>query len=210
MFVPFAFWSSQMRTILITPLLLLALLPNTSHADNGPLLAIGLNKSFSHATRVLISSDKPFTLIEAQTGQIVRSAEAGAVYEASCGDEGMVVSRVPMDAQDAGQGFTDAVVLTPDAMGLVRVARIDRGASDIPHPNWHRYRGTLTIRPNPDGTLRLINTVPVESYLYGVVPAEIGAGVPPEASKAQAIAARTYALKNRNKGLLITIKIYLQ
>ena len=62
-----------------------------------------------------------------------------------------------------------------------------------------RYRGFLTVRREPDSTLRVINTVPLEPYLYGVIPAEIGAKVPMEAMKAQAVAARTYALKNRGK-----------
>ena len=66
-------------------------------------------------------------------------------------------------------------------------------------PVWRHYRGTLTVRRDPDNTLRVINTVALEDYLYGVVPAEIGAHVPMEAMKAQAVAARTFALKNRGK-----------
>ena len=55
------------------------------------------------------------------------------------------------------------------------------------------------MRHEADNTLRVINTVPLEAYLYGVIPAEIGSDVPLEAMKAQAVAARTYALKNRDK-----------
>ena len=65
--------------------------------------------------------------------------------------------------------------------------------------SWHIYRGLLTVRQETDATLRVINTVGLEPYLYGVIPAEIGSNVPEEAMKAQAIAARTYALKNRGK-----------
>lgn len=46
----------------------------------------------------------------------------------------------------------------------------------------------------PDGTVR---AMPVETYLRGVVPHEIGAGAPLEAQKAQAVAARCYALTAR-------------
>lgn len=42
----------------------------------------------------------------------------------------------------------------------------------------------------PDGH---IETLDMDDYLKGVVPFEIGAGSPPEAQKAQAVAARTYA-----------------
>ena len=57
------------------------------------------------------------------------------------------------------------------------------------------YPGDLTIS-NENGRLRAIISVPVEDYLLGVVPYEMADDFPPEALKAQAITARTYALKN--------------
>ena len=59
------------------------------------------------------------------------------------------------------------------------------------------YRGSLEIR-NAGGQIRLINEVDMESYLCGVVISEIGDG-PLEALKAQAIAARTYAISSRGR-----------
>lgn len=47
--------------------------------------------------------------------------------------------------------------------------------------------------------LIVINYVKLDNYLYGVVPREMPASFPMESLKAQAVAARTYALKNRNK-----------
>jgi stage II sporulation protein D len=44
-----------------------------------------------------------------------------------------------------------------------------------------------------------VDTLGVEEYLYGVIAAEIGKNAPPEAMKAQAVAARTYSLKNRGR-----------
>lgn len=57
------------------------------------------------------------------------------------------------------------------------------------------YRGELLII-NQNGKLNLINRLPLEDYLRGVVPKEIPAGWPMAALKAQAIAARTYTLAN--------------
>ncbi|MEB3297886.1 MAG: SpoIID/LytB domain-containing protein [Candidatus Sericytochromatia bacterium] len=54
------------------------------------------------------------------------------------------------------------------------------------------YRGILEIRPG----LVAINELPLEDYLYGVVPYEMPASWPLEALKAQAVAARTYTLAN--------------
>ena len=64
-----------------------------------------------------------------------------------------------------------------------------------------RYRGRMEIYPNPQGRLTVMNTVDIETYLRGVVPKEMGAWEFPalEALKAQAVAARTYALANRGK-----------
>ncbi len=60
------------------------------------------------------------------------------------------------------------------------------------------YRGILEMRLSRSGTVRGVNWVDLESYLLGVVPAELGPEIWPqlEALKAQAVAARTYTLRN--------------
>lgn len=58
------------------------------------------------------------------------------------------------------------------------------------------YGGSLRLQPNSYGTYTLVNNVPLEVYLRGVVPHEIGGGAPYAAVEAQAIIARTYALRN--------------
>ncbi|MEP6471218.1 MAG: SpoIID/LytB domain-containing protein [Acidobacteriota bacterium] len=63
------------------------------------------------------------------------------------------------------------------------------------------YRGSLVVLTNPRGTLNLVNRVDLDEYLYGVVPAEMGPKRydEVEALKAQAVAARTYALAHRGQ-----------
>jgi len=63
------------------------------------------------------------------------------------------------------------------------------------------YRGRIEVFLNRRGRLTVVNVVPLEAYLRGVVPNELSPTVFSnlEALKAQAIAARTYALKNRGK-----------
>jgi stage II sporulation protein D len=56
------------------------------------------------------------------------------------------------------------------------------------------YRGTLDIRTAAADGLNAINTLPMEDYLAGVVPAEIPPIWPTAALQAQAVAARSYAL----------------
>jgi SpoIID/LytB domain protein len=58
------------------------------------------------------------------------------------------------------------------------------------------YGGSLNLQPNAYGTFTLVNRVPIEVYLRGVVPYEIGPEAPAQAAQAQTIIARTYALRN--------------
>ena len=58
------------------------------------------------------------------------------------------------------------------------------------------YAGDMKIQPNSYGNYTLVNQVPVDAYLRGVVPHEIGASAPRTAIEAQTILARTYALRN--------------
>ncbi|MCK4660899.1 MAG: SpoIID/LytB domain-containing protein, partial [Phycisphaerae bacterium] len=57
-----------------------------------------------------------------------------------------------------------------------------------------RFGGSLRLLAQEHGTVKVINLVDVETYTAGVLPGEIYPGFHREAFRAQAIAARTYAL----------------
>ena len=61
------------------------------------------------------------------------------------------------------------------------------------------YRGNISFQLDSSNKLTVINTLPIEDYLYGVVAKEMPASWNKEALKAQAISARNYAIKNLNK-----------
>ncbi|HVS81152.1 MAG TPA: SpoIID/LytB domain-containing protein [Pyrinomonadaceae bacterium] len=63
------------------------------------------------------------------------------------------------------------------------------------------YRGRIEVFANPRGALTVVNVIGLEDYVRGVIPNELSPGGFPaiEAHKAQAIAARTYALRNRGQ-----------
>lgn len=69
-------------------------------------------------------------------------------------------------------------------------------ASTFVQINGKRYRGGLKIFRSPAGRVHVVNVVGMEDYLRGVLPHEIGrlSSQTIEAGKAQAVAARTYAL----------------
>ena len=80
---------------------------------------------------------------------------------------------------------TASIVLRPDTNGYVST----KG-------KW--YHGKLMVK-NVNGKLTVINDVDLENYLKGVVPSEMPASWEYEALKAQAIAARSFALANLGK-----------
>ncbi len=60
------------------------------------------------------------------------------------------------------------------------------------------YPSDILFQVDNDGKLIVINELSVEEYLRGVVPSEMHAGFPPEALKAQAIAARSTLMSKIN------------
>jgi len=81
---------------------------------------------------------------------------------------------------------------------LVSPARFERGGRPLELAG-KPYRGQLVVRS--DGrTLSAVNHVGLEEYLYGVVPDEMPPTWHMEALKAQAVAARSYAVVSRRTG----------
>ena len=91
-------------------------------------------------------------------------------------DSGTSLTR---DLPTAGAEIPEARRLIPDSRRF-RVAGRD-------------FRGTLLMEPGPGGVDLIVET-DLESYLPGVLSAELGASFPPAALGAQAVASRTYAL----------------
>ena len=61
-----------------------------------------------------------------------------------------------------------------------------------------RYRGALELFVNDRAGINVVNAAPLEDYVRAVVPVELGPDMYPEleATKAQAVAARTYAVRH--------------
>lgn len=61
-----------------------------------------------------------------------------------------------------------------------------------------KYEGAFNLLPS-NNKIQVINTLPLEEYVAGVVEAEGGANKPMEYYKVQAILSRTYALRNHER-----------
>lgn len=128
------------------------------------------------------------------------------------GDSGLSV----FDADSVAAGTVDpgaTLTVRPDGPRLsagggsgwrldeqISVRFIPRLAGGYLFLNGRPYRGRLTVTRDRTG-VTAINTVPLEDYLAGVVPAEMGRREPSEAEAlaAQAILSRTFAIRNLGK-----------
>jgi SpoIID/LytB domain protein len=126
------------------------------------------------ARKILLSSPDPFTVVD---GDGIRHQISGGNYP-----------------------LTPAlkVQLAPDkpAEALPGPLRFVPGTS----PLWlaHPWRGDLVVSASANGkSLSVVNSVPIDSYVRGVVSNEMPRDWPLEAVKAQAVAARSYALAHK-------------
>jgi stage II sporulation protein D len=122
---------------------------------------------------------------------VALSASSGLLVKAP-NDEVVANGRITVTAGPSG--------LAVDGQRL-RSDRIEvRGRSGDITVNNLTVAGRVTIK-RQNGRLMAINELPLEDYVKGVVPSEMSANWHPEALKAQAMAARTYALyKIRQNG----------
>ena len=89
--------------------------------------------------------------------------------------------------------FTAPLQVAGDAGGIVLGGRALNGRAG------GAYRGVLEFRPGSFG-IDAINAVDLDEYIQGVVPVESPSTWPLEALKAQAVAARTYAITSSKGG----------
>ena len=135
------------------------------------------------APNLLLAGSTNWALSTGDGGRITTAESGERLRVVRMGPAAMEVYRDGVMAPLWSGGPADTLVLTPDGGG---------------YSGWNGrwYRGAFRIHASQPEGLTLVNDVPLESYLRGVLPEEIGQ--PPEsdyeAVKAQAVAARSYTL----------------
>ena len=145
------------------------------------------------------TKDVRVLLAEGRSAVTIASAGAFSIRDAA-GER----YRLPPGALTLGADL-DLPAPTPDAQATPRpkptpplVAVPGKAATPL-SLDGRPYRGRLEI--GVDGALlRVVNVVGLESYVQGVVAGEVPYSWPAEALKAQAVAARSYALSHLLKG----------
>ena len=163
------------------PLLTLAWAPTVWASEP---LRVGLLQ----ATSVQVAASTPATVLDARGATVLR---LGALESWVAASDGQAI-------QLSGPNSQTALVA-----GSVRILPGAGGHVPLVFAGVRWYRGTLELKPGATG-VTAINHVPLDQYLYGVVPAEMSASWPLESLKSQAVAARSYAVasvgKHRGKG----------
>ncbi len=115
--------------------------------------------------------------------------------------EAFILSGFPMDGTpvvEKGERRFRETTLTPDKLYAHKAYIKPLGEGQI-EVNGKSYRGSIEIVEDQAGTLTVINEVSLEEYVMGVLAGEVPRNWPLEALKAQAIAARTFAVFTQNQ-----------
>ncbi|MEO1801372.1 MAG: SpoIID/LytB domain-containing protein [Cyanobacteria bacterium J06629_2] len=120
---------------------------------------------------------------------LLHSLEANG-YDSPYLDTDILYQEPDIVLEIEGQEYNQDEVEITSGKNLVRVNTTNQPQAA------RTYGGSLRLQPNSHGEFTLVNQVPLETYLRGVVPYEIGANAPAQAVAAQTIIARTYALRN--------------
>ena len=137
------------------------------------------------ALRILLQENAKQVPVGSSTTAVVKDAQGNALGEI----EGMSAFRAVGNGQGVklGNWQGSQLSIAPQNDGYVWIGN-----------RW--YRGKVRL-VNRNSNLTVINKVDLEDYLYSVVGAEMPASWPLEALKAQAVAARSYALyKQKQSG----------
>ena len=116
-------------------------------------------------------------------------------------DEGEIVGTSAYGISVVETG-TDRVLFQYDEGEGSRLAILPDVTEEDDVQTWFRgykYRGGFTYERIAGGSLTVVNVLPLEEYVKGVAPYEMGREWPIEALKTQATCARTYVLRNLGK-----------
>src|SRR6202163_3775380 len=173
-----------MRQFLIGALLLLM---SGAQAQNEPIVRIGLNQN---ASTVTLRSANPFTVQQHQT----RSATFTTALALGSATGALKKSDLQRRLIVELEGDV-LLVMSPGTK-----TRIEPPGGSIEIES-RSYRGVVEVFVNRRNTLTVVNELPLEQYLRGVVPNELSPTTfgQIEALKAQAVAARTYIQRNRGQ-----------
>ena len=143
--------------------------------------------------RVLLEAGQASISLAGASSAGTTSLKPARTYAARLRKDGRIVLRTG----DRDVGTFSAPLLVSPANRALRI-----GGTALNGVTDGAYRGSLELRASSAGGLTAVNALSLEDYVKGVVPGEVPAKWPGEALKAQAVAARSYALTTDAGGSL--------
>lgn len=145
---------------------------------------------------VLIAPAQASVILRVAIAKEVKQVKVGASTTAIVKDSrGKTLGELPGMKPFPAQAVAGGVALDRWQSGLFWIEPTNKGYVYI-GDRW--FRGRILVVPTGNG-LTAVNWVDLEEYLYSVIGGEMNSSWPEEALKAQAIAARTYALYERER-----------
>jgi stage II sporulation protein D len=145
---------------------------------------------------VLVAPAQASIILRVAIERGVNQVKVGSSTTALVKDSsGQTLGQLPAMSSFDAQSIPGGVALNRWQSGLFWIEPTNKGFVYI-GDRW--YRGKALVVPTDQG-LDVINWVDLEEYLYSVIGGEMDSRWPQEALKAQAIAARTYALYKRQE-----------
>ncbi len=154
--------------------------------NKNPTVQVNLDKSDASRSSWTLRGWKSRLKVSNATTTTLLSADKYYAFTVSGGKVVVNGKSYASPVTVAAESGSPALVVVKDASGPALNSSYPSG-----YP-YMRYRGQLKLTVTTS-TLRLVNALPMEQYLYGVVPRESPASWNAEALKAQAVAARSYA-----------------
>ena len=173
------------RRILLAAMLLL---PAIQQSD--PSVRIGLGQN---AATLTVRSSEEFRV----QGQATKTARFSAVLALGDTADGAVIAKDQLRYRMAVELDGNRYLIVPMA-NHIRIQPPTSPRAARLQVNDRTYRGIVEVFGNVRNTFTIVNELPLEEYLLGVVPNELSPTTfgQLEALKAQAVAARTYIIKN--------------
>lgn len=155
-----------------------------------PMLRVGVRVG---VPSLKIGSSSGLQLFDAQTGRSIGPVGPGEIL--TVGRDGSGLSASSDHLRDAG---------------MVHSLRVEPSGEDPIAVDGVSYRGRFELLAVEDADVTAVNILPLEDYLLGVVPLEIGPRTRQElaAVEAQAVAARTYAVAHLDAHVEMGFDLY--
>lgn len=161
--------------------------------------------SFPSFAGTLLNKNVRIGVIPQANEVVVSTSAFGAIYLHNDGEANKILDLSPKSycliTNKKGTleiKVNNKTLLVPKGKIVVKNIESRDGYSPLVFGGDKWYRGEVEVFAGKKSKsyLTLVNRLPLEEYLYGVVPSEMPASWPVEALKTQAVAARTYVLSN--------------